>query len=68
MLQGQLAHVQVVADAKLPAKVGDVLERLQSKLLLSERVVLDVLLLFKAVDVDTNQFVFNVKEELEIDI
>ena len=68
MLQGQLAHVQVVADAKLPAKVGDVLDRLQSKLLLSERVVLDLLLLSKAVDKDCNKFFANVKDELEIDI
>ena len=68
MLQGQLAHVQVVADAQLPAKFGDVFDGLQSKLLLSERVVSDRLLLSKAVDKDCNKFAANVKEEFEIDI
>ena len=47
VLQGQLAHVQVEADAQLPASVGDVLDRLSSKLLLVQRVVFfDPLLLF----------------------
>ena len=43
---GQLVHLQVEADAQVPAEVGDVLYGLASKLLLTKRVVFDLLLLF----------------------
>ena len=33
---GQLVHLQVEADAQLPAEVGDVLDRLVGKLLLAK--------------------------------
>ena len=41
----QMAHLQVVANAQLPAKVGHILDRLMSKLLLAKRVVSDILFL-----------------------
>lgn len=52
--QGQLVHLQVEANAQLPAKVGDVLDRLFSKLQPFDS---DRLLLFKAIDPDTNKVV-----------
>ena len=54
VFQGQLAQIQVVADAQLPAKVGDELDGFVSKLLLSERKIEDLLLLFEAIDDDFN--------------
>ena len=66
VLQGRLAHVQVVADAQLPAKVGDVLDRLLSELLLSERVASDLILLQEAIDPDENKSA--TKKEFEIDV
>ena len=65
---GQLVHLQVVADAQLPAEFGDVLDRLISKLLLTKRVFSDLLLRSKAIDEDYNCFVSFVKNEFEIDI
>ena len=65
----QLVHLQVVAEAKPPAEVGDVPDRLESKLLLSERVALDFLILLKAINPDTNTFgKFVEKHYFEIDI
>ena len=67
---GQLAQPQVVADAKLPAKVSDVLDFLTSKLLLTKRVAFDIFLLLQAIDKDENKFALSVlaKNESEIDI
>ena len=57
---GQLAQLQVVSDAKLPAKVSYVLDFLMSKLLLAKRVAFDIFLLFKAIDKDENKFTLSV--------
>ena len=64
MLQGQLAHVQVEADAQLPAKIGDEIDGLLSELLLSE--FGSNRLLF-AIDVDGNPIAFG-KNDSEIDV
>ena len=62
---GQLVHLQVVANAQLPAKVGDVLDGLLSKLLFAKRGVIDHLTL--AIYKDVNPIAFN-KNESTIDI
>ena len=49
-----LTQLKVVADAQLPAEVGDELDRFVSKLLLGKRGVFDLHLLFKAIDIDEN--------------
>ena len=63
MQHGQLVHLQVEADAELPAEGGDVLDGLLSKLLLGKRFVSDLLLLSKAIDLDVNIFVRFTKED-----
>ena len=64
---GHMVQIQVVADSQLPAEVGDVLERLLSKLLLAKRVVYDFFCLF-TINPDPNFFAIFVKNELEVDI
>ena len=67
--QGQLVHLQVEANAELPAEVGNVLDRIVSKpLLILKRGVEDLVLLSMAVDVDINASEFFLKKEFEIDI